>query len=75
MSTLLSTDVAYRVLRLEQQLDSYQRLHAEELEEMRRAILELKEQILALAAKQQTTAHAEELAKPQTDQTPTQKLG
>ncbi len=50
MSAVPPTDVVYRVLRLEQQLDSYQRLHAAELEELRRAILELKAQILALAA-------------------------
>ena len=28
-------DLAFRILRLEQQLESYQRLHAEELEEIR----------------------------------------
>ena len=44
------SDIAYRMLRLEQQLDSYQRLHAEELEQIRRALSELKDQVLALAA-------------------------
>ncbi len=44
--------MAFRVLRLEQQLESYQRLHAEELEQIRHALVELKEQVLALAQKQ-----------------------
>ena len=44
------SDIAYRMLRLEQQLDSYQRLHAEELDQIRRALSELKDQVLALAA-------------------------
>ncbi len=41
-----SSDLAYRVMRLEQQLDSYERLHAEELDAIRRAIEELKEHLL-----------------------------
>jgi len=49
MSSISSTDIAYRMLRLEQQLESYQRLHAEELAEMRRVLEELKAQVLALA--------------------------
>jgi hypothetical protein len=36
------------MLRLEQQLESYQRLHAEELAEIRRALDTLKSQVLAL---------------------------
>lgn len=44
-----SSDLALRVLRLEQQLDSYQRLHAEELEDLRRALAQIKEEVLALA--------------------------
>lgn len=44
------SDIAYRMLRLEQQLDSYQRLHAEELDQIRRSLSELKDQVLALAA-------------------------
>ncbi len=50
------SDIAYRMLRLEQQLDSYQRLHAEELEQIRRALSELKNQILALAAAKEQDA-------------------
>lgn len=42
-------DLAIRVLKLEQQLESYQRLHAAELEEMRRALADIKAQVLALA--------------------------
>jgi len=49
MSSISLTDIAYRMLRLEQQLESYQRLHAEELAEMHRALQELKTQVLALA--------------------------
>jgi hypothetical protein len=50
MSTVPAPDIAYRMLRLEQQLESYQRLHAEELAEIRRALEELKTQVLALDA-------------------------
>jgi len=42
-------DLAYRVLRLEQQLESYQKLHAEELDEIRKALAEIKTEILAVA--------------------------
>lgn len=48
----LSGDLALRVLRLEQQLDSYRRLHAEELEELRRALAQVKEEVLTLAVAQ-----------------------
>jgi hypothetical protein len=49
MSTQLPSDLAFRVLRLEQQLESYQRLHAEELENIRRALQVLKDQVLTLS--------------------------
>jgi exopolyphosphatase/pppGpp-phosphohydrolase len=52
MSVAPPSDVAYRVLRLEQQLDSYQRLHAEELEQIRQALAELKNLVLGLAQKE-----------------------
>lgn len=58
MSSVPPTDVAYRVLRLEQQLDSYQHLHAQELQEIRQALEELKALVLALA--QEQTAKAED---------------
>ncbi len=57
MATLPSTEIAYRVLRLEQQLESYQRLHAEELEQMRRTLEEIKNQVLALALQNATPAN------------------
>jgi hypothetical protein len=44
------TDLSLRILRLEQKLESYQKLHAEELNEIRLALAELKKQVLALAA-------------------------
>lgn len=53
MSGVPTSDVAYRVLRLEQQLDSYQRLHAEELEQIRQALTELKDLVLTLAAQKE----------------------
>jgi len=53
MSAVLPTDLAYRMLKLEQQLESYQRLHFEELEAMRRALSELKDQVLALATQKE----------------------
>lgn len=46
MSVVPSSEIAYRVLKLEQQLDSYQHLHAQELEEIRHALAELKELVL-----------------------------
>lgn len=48
MSSVPLSELAYRVLRLEQQLESYQRLHAEELEEMRHLLAEIKMQVVAL---------------------------
>jgi len=53
MSSVLPSDIAYRVLRLEQQLDAYQRLHTEELEQFRQALNSLKDQVLALMAQQE----------------------
>jgi hypothetical protein len=49
MPTSPSSDLALRVLRIEQQLDSYQRLHWEELDALRRELSEMKEQVLSLA--------------------------
>jgi hypothetical protein len=54
MSVVQPSDIAYRVLKLEQQLDSYQRLHAEELEEIRQALAELKDLVLTRVQKDQT---------------------
>jgi len=62
MSSVPPSDVAYRMLRLEQQLESYQRLHAEELAAIRRALEELKNQVLSLDAHKETSAD-EEFAK------------
>jgi phage shock protein A len=45
-----SSDLALQVLRLEQRLESYQRLHQQELEELRRALAEVKDHVLVLAA-------------------------
>lgn len=42
-------DLALRLLRLEQQLESYQRLHDEELAALRQALAQVKEEVLALA--------------------------
>ena len=44
------------MLKLEQQLDSYQRLHAEELEQIRRALAELKDRVLALVTEKENAA-------------------
>lgn len=62
MSTpsVLSSDIAYRMLRLEQQLESYQRLHAEEIAEIRRALDALKAQVLALDAASKETPSSPE---------------
>jgi hypothetical protein len=58
MSATPPSDIAYRMLRLEQQLDSYQRLHEAELEEIRRALSELKDQILMLASEKEAPTDA-----------------
>ncbi len=55
MSSTPPSEIAYRMLRLEQQLESYQRLHAQELEEIRRALAEMKDQLLALAEQKQAS--------------------
>ena len=59
MSSVPPSDIAYRMLRLEQQLESYQRLHAEELAEIRRALDDLKKQVLALDTQKQAPAGEE----------------
>ncbi len=60
MSSVTHSDIAYRMLRLEQQLDSYQRLHAEELEQIRRDLAELKKEVLALVAEAEIRANGDE---------------
>ncbi len=59
MSATPPSDIAYRMLRLEQQLDSYQRLHDAELEQIRRALAELKEQVLALASEKEAVTNTD----------------
>lgn len=54
MSTVPASEIAYRLLRLEQQLESYQRLHAEELGEIHRILEDLKIQILALVPEKES---------------------
>ncbi len=49
MVTQPPADLALRLLRLEQQLESYQRLHNEELAALRQALAQVKEEVLALA--------------------------
>lgn len=61
----VSSDLALRVLRLEQQLDSYQRLHASELQELRRALAQVKEEVLTLALTRAAHEADQELAREQ----------
>ena len=61
MSSIPASEIAYRLLRLEQQLESYQHLHGQELEEIRRILEELKVQLLGI----DPAIHAEE--KPGSD--------
>lgn len=42
------TDLSLRLLRLEQTLESYQRLHNEELAELRQTLAQVREEVLAL---------------------------
>ena len=56
MAVVPPSDVAYRVLKLEQQLDSYQHLHAEELKEIRQALEELKALVVEFVAQEQAQA-------------------
>ena len=51
-------DLSIRILRLEQKLESYQRLHAEELNEIGLALVELKKQVLQMATMQQSARQA-----------------
>ncbi len=44
------SELALQVLRLEQRLESYQRLHQQELDDLRCAVIEVKDQVLRLAA-------------------------
>lgn len=64
-SPSFSSELALRVLRLEQQLDSYQRLHATELEDLRRALTEVKEEVLALAVAHGASGSASDGAQEQ----------
>ena len=49
----LAKEFAYRVLELERKLAAYQRVHAEELDELENLLSELKEQILSLYGDQE----------------------
>ncbi|MGQ9841640.1 MAG: hypothetical protein ACUVR4_14250 [Anaerolineae bacterium] len=44
-----SADFVLRLLRLEQQLESYQRLHNDELAALRQALAQVKDEVLTLA--------------------------
>lgn len=59
MSNPTEEDLAYRILQLERSLDAYRRLHAEELDELERRLVELKREVLALRRSQPTEAGAE----------------
>ena len=48
--------LAQRILHLEQQMESYARLHAEELSEMRKALQSLKDELLTLYQQHQASA-------------------
>lgn len=50
--------LAQRILHLEQQMESYARLHAEELLEMRKVLQSLKDELLALYQHQRASAVA-----------------
>ncbi|MDE3088047.1 MAG: hypothetical protein KGJ80_01505 [Chloroflexota bacterium] len=63
MSSDPPNDIAYRMLRLEQQLESYQRLHAAELAEIRRALEDLKMQVLAPDPQKQAAIEKKALKK------------
>jgi len=48
--------LAQRILHLEQQLESYARLHAEELSEMRKSLQALKDELLVYYQQQRAAA-------------------
>jgi hypothetical protein len=48
--------LAQRILHLEQQLESYARLHAEELAEMRKVLQGLKDELLSLYQRHRSAA-------------------
>lgn len=59
MSKVAEGDLAYHVLQLERSLDAYRRLHAEELDELKRQLAELKSQVLASRRTQQRETETE----------------
>jgi hypothetical protein len=59
MAATIPSDILYRLLLLEEKLGSYERLHAEELEQIRQALHELKIRVLALAEQKQEPASQE----------------
>lgn len=68
MSSTPPSDLAYHLLRLEQQLESYRRLHDEELEQIRLELAELKAQVLASARRPEAPpAPDPDAPKPDTD--------
>jgi len=48
MSSIPASEIAYRLLRLEQQLESYQHLHSQELEEIRGILEALRVEVLGM---------------------------
>lgn len=59
MSKAAEEDFIYRILKLECSFEAYQQLHHEELDELRRALAELKREMLALYKVQQAKSEAE----------------
>lgn len=57
-SSVYSLDLAVRMLHLEQQIDSYQRLHSQEMEDLRRSVAQLREDVLTLLRRCQAAAEA-----------------
>jgi len=48
MASVPASEIAYRLLRLEQQLESYQHLHAQELNEIRAILEALRVEVLGM---------------------------
>ena len=59
MSKTAEGDLACRIMELEHSLQAYRRLHTEELNELERHLMELKDEVLALHRAQQTGTEME----------------
>lgn len=59
MMSEMPRDAAYRVLELERKIAAYQKVHDEELDELRQLLLELKDEVLTSASDRNAESRVE----------------